>query len=1149
MTKRRNGFLRIALMFIAMIFATVIFASVISGAEETEGDGAVSAPVIVSKNISYESELYTFYAVPCDTVAQGESICLEIMDESGEIIATVTESSIQSVHGRNCYVFKGVGTSVRNIGRVEYVRAVTSDGGVSPTVEYSVLEYLCEKLCKEGYIAFTEEDGADYTRRKLYLQLFKYACSAQNLLGSTGMDLENVSYAGGYGALGYGFFEKGQVANIDFNSSMLPEYRAFDHWIANYYNLLGEPIESVEVDADGGVAISGFVCLTPVYKVFIPDGMSAIYHNSTVTISVMGESAYRDAETVAAEAIKGAVQREMPGCKVKIVYGQLDEGADINIIIGESNTEASAAAYERLDRVRSSRMYSEAKYAIAGRSGQVAIAYDHNEYTSLQSISYVADDFISSFAMEKDMLIARDFVADFEINLIEIQKLKDVDFEEAQWAKLLELACEKYGEVQGTAITEAFKTYYSMRSDNLIVWYANLYDPGVGGFYAGNTGKQYEGFLPLLETTGQLLGHLNSMDVFSVKGDSTKRALPEVIKAQIIYYLKSCQDPNGYFYNPQLGKVATDAALVRRGRDLSRVTSLFSSLGSAPTYNTPTGQKGDGISAEEFWASTGFSDEYKPYVPTSYEDYERHLSNLTVGLGADTDEVVSAILLTSSEDSTEASEAYLKSHAGFAAYIASKNIDANPYSVGNELNGTYRLIEAASKELGAYVSAEGEEAPWYDGMTLCDMLISWMSAHINEKGLFGTIPEGSTNPLDGIKYANANGFFKMITIYNAWKVEYPEPALAAQGLITGIKGDEPSTGNICNVYNSWNALSSLMSNIKGGYGDMSEEDRAEILQSINDIFAEDAPDAIINSYNKQKAYLCADGTFSNSVTNSVANFPGGLGVGLGIKEGNVDAIGFGLYATTNSALSVLGLSSARVDYYHEGDYLVFIEEILNVKPVTEKINFKANDKDFVQDFEDYNPELSLKITNLSKGGEGNAIGVVEVDGNKVVKVDKVYNTTASIVKQYYTYTEDNADRMVFEGRFKIASLNKRAQIQFTVVSSAKSPFLILIDTVSASTSSALRVNGVETGLTAKDWFDLRIEYYVTKRDDDGKAVAFKADAYVNGKFIYETTSFYSDNGQRQIYEVDAFDSMSISFNQPNGGVFYVDDLYMHCLDY
>lgn len=1152
MARRRFGNLRCFVLAIAaLVISVCAFGVSVFAGSDSAGAEEISRPEIISKNISYSSELHTCYAVPTDSVKAGERVWLEIMNERGEVISTITEYRTENVCGITSYTFKGNGTSPRNIGRVEYVRAVTSDGGVSPTVEYSVLEYLCEKLCKEGYLNYGEDAGKEYTRRALYLQLLRYATSAQNLLGSQGVDLDEICYVGGSGGTGLGFKTAGEAVTLKYDQECLPMWREFISWNVAYYDLKGNLLDSFCASDGDTVNAAAFVCATPKYESNVPEGVIAIYDDTAVTISLMGGDGYRDAELECAEAIKAKIQQVTKNSRIAIAYGLLDPSADVNIIIGESENGASAKAYGKLAEVRSPRMYSEAGYVISVSGGDIAIAYDKNEYTSLQSVSFAAAQVINSLSEDRGVLYTEEFTRNFQTDLIEIQKALDVDFEEAQWAKLLELASKKYGAEQGRAITDAFREYYSMRDDNLIVWYANLYDPGVGGFYASNSGKTYEGYLPLLETTGQLLGHLSSMDVFSVKGDATRLALPELIKAQIVYFAKSCQDPNGYFYNITLGKEASDATVVRRGRDLSRVTSLLSTLGSRPTYDTPTGTRGDGITADQYWASTGFSEELKPFVPSSYAEYEEYLNGLSTSLASsDAARAVSALLsdgavLCSSGDSTEASEAYLKSHAAFDAYLKSKDIDGAPYSVGNELNGTYTLIAVASKKLGAYSSADGESAPWYEGMTLCDMLIYWMSEHINEKGLFGTIPEGSTDPLDGIRYANANGFFKMITIYNAWKVEYPEPALAAAGLITGIKGDEPSTGNVCNVYNSWNALSSLMSNIRGGYGDMSAEERAKILSDINEIFAADAPAAIRNSYNKQKNYMCSDGTFSNSVSGSAASYPGGLGCGLGIKEGNVDAIGFGLYATTNSALSVLGLSEARVDYFHEGDYLVFLEEILNVKPVTSKIKFSVNDKSFVQDFEDYDPQFNLKITTLSKGGAGNTVEIVSVEGNKVVRVDKIYGTTASLVHQFYTSVEQGADKMIFGGRFKMVELSRNAQIQFSIVSSAKSPFLMLIQTKSTNLGTNIFVNGYDSGFIADGWFDFRIEYYVSARDENGAPTEFYAAAYVNDKLVYDTSKFYNNNGERAVYEVDDFDHVSISFNQPNDGIFYVDDLYMH----
>lgn len=1151
MTKRKS-FLRLAIATVAICALAALTFGVCAFAGEGDSAKSVSAPKIISKNISYEADIHTCYAVPCESVKAGESVWIEIMNADGRVISTVTEYRTENVRGITCYTFKGRGTAPKNLGRVEYVRAVTSDGGVSPTVEYSALEYLCERLCKEGYLNVEAGSGKEYTRRSLYLQLLKYCASAQDLLGVSGVDLHDVCYVGAAGGVGLGFASEGQDVSILYDKSQLPKYRTMSFWNVKCYDLEGNLLNSFTAEDGETIKAASFITASAVLDTDVPEGVVAIFDDSDVTISLMGGESVRAAELECAEAIKASLSKTVKYGNVNIVDGMLNPFADVNIVIGESDSLASRAAYGKLSAVRSPRMFSEAKYAIAAKDGALAIAYDKNEYTSLQSVSFAADDLLSRLTKEQGMLTTLDFECDFEIDLIEIQKALDVDFEEAQWAELLELASAKYGAEQGAAITEAFREYYSMRDDNLIVWYANLYDPGVGGFYAGNSGKKYDGFLPLIETTGQLLGHLSSMDVFSAKGDATKLALPGVIKAQIIYFLKSCQDPNGYFYNPTLGKEASDATVVRRGRDLSRATSTLSNLGSKPTYNTPTGTKGDGITADEYWASTGYSEELKPYVPKSYAEYEDHLASLTASLSPrSTEAAISAItytkgaVLTASGDSTEASEAYLKSHAAFDAYIKSKNIDASPYPVGNELNGTYTLIAAASKKLGAYTSADGETKPWYEGMTLCDMLIYWMSEHINEKGLFGTIPEGSTDPLDGIRYENANGFFKMITIYNAWKVEYPEPALAAEGLITSIKGDEVSTGNICNVYNSWNALSSLMTNIRGGYGNMSAEEREKILSDIDAIFATDAPAAIRNSYVKQKAYMCSDGTFSNSVWNAAAQFPGGLGCGLGVKEGNVDAIGFGLYATTNSALSVLGLSAARVDYFHEGDYLVFLEEILNVKPVTEKVKFEVDDKSFVQDFENYDPENSIRITTFSKGDASNSVGIVDCDGGKALRVDKVSGVPATTVTQYFTAEESSATKMVFGGRFKIEKIVNKVEIQFTIVSSAKSPFVFLIGTRKSSIGTEITVNSYASGVTVDDWFDFRIEYYITERDSNGKATAFYAAAYVNEKLVYNTTTYYSQNGQRQMWEMNGFDSLTVSYNKNCGGVYYLDDLYMH----
>jgi hypothetical protein len=111
------------------------------------------------------------------------------------------------------------------------------------------------------------------------------------------------------------------------------------------------------------------------------------------------------------------------------------------------------------------------------------------------------------------------------------------------------------------------------------------------------------------------------------------------------------------------------------------------------------GNKGDGITADEFWQSLIddgkiSADTPKPYVPKSYSDYVEHLTD---SLGGDTAEAISRIILT---DSTSESMEYLKNHKNFAAYLNKLNIDGSPYVVGNELNATYSMIANQASIVG-----------------------------------------------------------------------------------------------------------------------------------------------------------------------------------------------------------------------------------------------------------------------------------------------------------------------------------------------------------------------------------------------------------------------------------------------------------------
>ena len=163
----------------------------------------------------------------------------------------------------------------------------------------------------------------------------------------------------------------------------------------------------------------------------------------------------------------------------------------------------------------------------------------------------------------------------------------------------------KVGGEQGKRIAEAIRDMYTLYKPEMIDWFAELYDPTVGGYYYSNGAKDnekihYQGvsydLRPDSESTEQALRFISTSGLL---GDRTlKEKLPSWMSEQIVKYIKGLQHPNGFFYNPQWPKELTDSKLSRRARDLSWCVSILENLGYAPTYDTPTGVKGDGLDAD-----------------------------------------------------------------------------------------------------------------------------------------------------------------------------------------------------------------------------------------------------------------------------------------------------------------------------------------------------------------------------------------------------------------------------------------------------------------------------------------------------------------------------------------------------------------------
>ncbi len=134
----------------------------------------------------------------------------------------------------------------------------------------------------------------------------------------------------------------------------------------------------------------------------------------------------------------------------------------------------------------------------------------------------------------------------------------------------------------GKEIDEALAELYMLYDDRLLDWFAGLWDGCGGGFYYSNSARDYEGFLPDVESTCQAIGCLGAVSDLAPCG-GIKGLFSDEVKGKLASFVCSLEDEDGYFYHPQWGKKISTA---RRGRDINWAVSSARSFGYALPYPT-----------------------------------------------------------------------------------------------------------------------------------------------------------------------------------------------------------------------------------------------------------------------------------------------------------------------------------------------------------------------------------------------------------------------------------------------------------------------------------------------------------------------------------------------------------------------------------
>ena len=554
------------------------------------------------------------------------------------------------------------------------------------------------------------------------------------------------------------------------------------------------------------------------------------------------------------------------------------------IYLGKCKSELSNKAYLMLDEVKSED--GEFKYLVYSDGTSLYVAFERDCYESdaagVCALYYIRDAILRGDAFPEGI------AASGSVEPITYCASLDA----VQNEKCYEKMRAQVGGELGDKIVEATKEYFSIMRGGVAEWLAGLYDPNIGGFYYSASGRDHEGYLPDLESTGQAICILQYNNMLDHIGGT--KNLPDFMKKQIVSFIKPLQDPNGYFYHPQWTKERTDRLVERRARDLSYGVSALMTAGGRPTYDTPTGIKGDGKLLD--------GTEVDPRGITPIKDDSKKDEKPA----APKERYVSPIL---------------KDKESFVAYLEAnrEKIQTAGYGFGSELSSLAGEIVFRDKQLK-------EQGADY---SLLDILAKYLSETQNPKtGMWYALNPGD----EGYSvYSGVNALLKIGGLYRIAGLEFPNALAACKSAVDAVYTDEdPLT--MCYQYNAWYSIENIIKNLES-----CAKDPAWGKEKVREIRAEllaDAPTSIRKTVEKLKKFRKDDGSFSYFQTGSCCTSNDMWVAIKDTNEGDVNASVIGGIDVSDRMYFVLGLERPKI--LGRADYCRFMHCIKNPKPIVKK---------------------------------------------------------------------------------------------------------------------------------------------------------------------------------------------------------------------
>lgn len=407
------------------------------------------------------------------------------------------------------------------------------------------------------------------------------------------------------------------------------------------------------------------------------------------------------------------------------------------IVIGPSNRAATAVALEKISGADPQGV----AYAICYKDGALAIvAVNSLSYKKALEIYYglIVDGVLR---VDTDYCVyVNSALGDYEAALLEEKRAQDLEEYDHRFDEVREVL-----DAEGYAAVQAL--YSDFLGTDIYTWYSSLYDPDVGGFYFSDSARGYEGFLPDVESTYQILSDIRAsgmLDVYAGKGDKLAAAMPSDMQEKLIAWVRSLQSAaDGYFYHPQWG---SDVSVDRQGRDLGWGINILGWFGAKPLY------------------------------PTALDRLQ----------GAKATSAVSKVIAVAAND-------HLKSEEAFKAWLY-----AQEDAIKENSHGTGHKISAQSSQIVA--AGFGDIA--------CDFFDKIQRDIYEEQVAAGETPTGLWQR--GLNYTAITGLYKIGIIYrDAGRVANYLDLCVDSGIAVVLS--DADTSPIIDVYNPWAGLNMAIS--------------------------------------------------------------------------------------------------------------------------------------------------------------------------------------------------------------------------------------------------------------------------------------------------------------------------------------------------